>query len=112
MSSPQTTPMEIQNPKSKIQNWRQRLKPVAVRLMAYTTINIGPRCTLGSTIVFDSDFHPLDPAQRHDPAALVACAPIQIGTNVWLGGQSAVLKGVTVGDNSVVAFRAVASSAV
>jgi maltose O-acetyltransferase len=78
-------------------------------LMAYTRIDIGPRCILGSTIVFDSDFHPLDPAHRHDPDAPVSCAPIQIGTNVWLGGQSAVLKGVTVGDNSVVAFRAVVS---
>jgi maltose O-acetyltransferase len=37
----------------------------------------------------------------------VACAPIEIGENVWLAGQSAVLKGVTVGKNSVVAYRAV-----
>src|SRR5215212_11433603 len=78
-------------------------------IMAYTTITIGPRCILGSTIVFDSDFHPLDPAHRHDPDAPVSCAPIQVGANVWLGGQSAVLKGVTIGENSVVAFRAVAS---
>ncbi len=81
-------------------------------IMAYTQIDIGPRCILGSTIVFDSDFHPLDPAHRHDSDAPVSCAPIQIGENVWLGGQSAVLKGVTVGENSVVAFRAVASGAV
>jgi acetyltransferase-like isoleucine patch superfamily enzyme len=78
-------------------------------LMAYTHIDIGPRCILGSTIVFDSDFHPLDPAHRHDPDAPVSCAPITISENVWLGGQSAVLKGVTVGENSVVAFRAVVS---
>jgi len=79
-------------------------------IMAYTQIDIGPRCILGSTIVFDSDFHPLDPAHRHDLDAPVSCAPIRIAENVWLGGQSAVLKGVTVGENSVVAFRAVASS--
>ena len=79
-------------------------------IMAYTQIDIGPRCILGSTIVFDSDFHPLDPAHRHDVDAPVSCAPIRIGDNVWLGGQSAVLKGVTVGENAVVAFRAVASS--
>ena len=80
-----------------------------VGIMAYTTIEIGPRGILGSTIVFDSDFHPLDPAHRHDADAPVACAPIRIGANVWLGGQSAVLKGTTIGDNSVVAFRAVVS---
>jgi maltose O-acetyltransferase len=76
-------------------------------LMAYTRIEIGPRCILGSTLLFDSDFHPLDPARRHDTHAPVQCAPIVIGENVWLGGQSAVLKGVTLGENSVVAFRAV-----
>jgi acetyltransferase-like isoleucine patch superfamily enzyme len=81
-------------------------------MMAYTRIEVGPRCILGSTIVFDSDFHPLEPSRRHDPVAPVLSAPIRIGENVWLAGQSAVLKGVTVGDNSVVAFRAVVSSAV
>lgn len=76
-------------------------------IMARTTIQIGPRCILGSTVIFDSDFHPLEPARRHDRAAAVSSEPITIGENVWLGGQSAVLKGVTIGDNSVVAFRAV-----
>ena len=79
-------------------------------IQAYTRISIGPRCILGSTLVFDSDFHPLDPALRHDPAAPVSCAPITIGRNVWLAGQSAVLKGVTIGHNSVAAFRAVVAS--
>lgn len=84
---------------------RTRLNGAGVQ--AYTQVRIGPRCILGSTVIFDSDFHPLDPAKRHDPNAPVACAPIEIGENVWLAGQSAVLKGVTVGDNSVVAYRAV-----
>jgi acetyltransferase-like isoleucine patch superfamily enzyme len=79
-------------------------------IQAYTRISVGPRCILGSTLVFDSDFHPLDPAHRHDPTAPVSCAPITIGRNVWLAGQSAVLKGVTIGDNSVAAFRAVVAS--
>jgi maltose O-acetyltransferase len=78
-------------------------------IMAYTRIEVGRRCILGSTLLFDSDFHPLDPAHRHDPDAPVSCAPITLEENVWLGGQSAVLKGVTVGENSVVAFRAVVS---
>jgi maltose O-acetyltransferase len=81
-------------------------------LMAYTLIEIGPRCILGSTLLFDSDFHPLDPGRRHDTHAPVHCAPIVVGENVWLGGQSAVLKGVTVGENSVVAFRAVVAESV
>lgn len=78
-------------------------------VMAYTRIDIGERCILGSTILFDSDFHPLEPERRHDRNAPVSCAPIYIAENVWLGGQSAVLKGATIGKNSVVAFRAVVS---
>lgn len=78
-------------------------------VMAYTTIKIGAHCILGSTVVFDSDFHPLAPARRHDPTAPVSTRPITIGPNVWLAGQTAVLKGTRIGENSVVAFRAVVS---
>ena len=81
-------------------------------VMAYTTVEIGPRCILGSTVIFDSDFHPLDPAHRHDADAPVATRPIVVGPNVWLAGQSAVLKGTRIGENSVVAFRAVVSGEV
>ncbi|MDQ6693226.1 MAG: acyltransferase [Chloroflexota bacterium] len=80
-----------------------------VGAMAYTQISFGPRCIVGSAIVVDNDFHPLEPAKRHDPTAPITAAPIKIGENVWLAGQCAVLKGVTVGDNSVVGFRAVVS---
>jgi acetyltransferase-like isoleucine patch superfamily enzyme len=79
-------------------------------IQAYTHVSIAARCILGSTVIFDSDFHPLDPDKRHDHNAPVACAPIQVGENVWLAGQSAVLKGVTIGENSVVAYRAVVTS--
>jgi maltose O-acetyltransferase len=78
-------------------------------IMAYTTVRVGPRCILGSTVIFDSDFHPLDPARRHDPTAPVSTRPISIEQNVWLAGQTAVLKGTRIGENSVVAFRAVVS---
>ncbi len=76
-------------------------------LQAYRRISIGPRCMVSSTIMIDTDFHNLDPILRHDPDAPVPCAPITLEENVWVAGQSAVLKGVTIGKNSVVAFRAV-----
>ena len=70
-------------------------------------VTIGPRCMVSSTIIIDSDFHQLDPVLRHDSTVPVPCAPVVLEENVWVGGQSAILKGVTVGENSVVAFRAV-----
>jgi len=75
-------------------------------IQAYTCVKVGPRCILGSTLLFDSDFHNPDPRLRHDRQAPRPSAPITLGENVWLGGQSAVLKGVTIGENSIVAFRA------
>jgi maltose O-acetyltransferase len=62
---------------------------------------------VASTIVFDTDFHGPHPERRHDPSVPVACAPVNLTENVWVGGQSAILKGVTIGKNSVVGFRAV-----
>ena len=37
----------------------------------------------------------------------VEATPVHIGRNAWLGDGSTVLKGVTIGENSVVAARAV-----
>lgn len=39
------------------------------------------------------------------------CAPIVIGNHVWLCSYSEVLKGVRIGDNSVVAYRALLTKA-
>jgi maltose O-acetyltransferase len=33
--------------------------------------------------------------------------PITIGSNVWIGGHCAILPGVTIGDNSIVAAGSV-----
>ncbi len=81
-------------------------------IMAHTTIEIGARSNVGSVIMLDSDFHPLDPRLRRDPSAPFASAPVIVGRNVWVGGQTALLKGVTVGENSVIGFRAVVTNSV
>ncbi len=53
--------------------------------------------------VTDSDWHTLyDRIARSEERT-----PVRIGNNVWLGDHATVLKGVTIGDNSVVAARAV-----
>lgn len=69
-------------------------------------ISVGNDCLLGSTQLLDNDFHHLEPSRRRDKSG-IPTKPIYIADNVWLAGQSAVLKGVTVGKGSVVGFRAV-----
>jgi len=74
-------------------------------------ITIGKNCLVGSCHLMDTDFHHADPQKRFDTEN-VPTKKIIVGDNVWLAGQSAVLKGVEISDNSIVAFRAVVTKSV
>ncbi len=76
-------------------------------LLASERVEVLDDCILGSAVVFDSDYHSVRRDRRTNPEAPVRRAPVQIGPNAWIAGQAAVLPGVTVGADSVVAFRAV-----
>ncbi|MCK5617225.1 acyltransferase [Candidatus Pacearchaeota archaeon] len=69
-------------------------------------ITVGEYAILGDARIFDTDFHSIFP-NRWTKDAVVKSAPIEIGKNVWIGAAAAVLKGVTIGDNSVAGFGAV-----
>lgn len=62
------------------------------------------RCGANTTIT-DSDWHTDDP--RSGPTA-----PIIIENNVWLGVNSIVLKGVTIGENSVIGANSVVTKSI
>jgi acetyltransferase-like isoleucine patch superfamily enzyme len=74
------------------------------RISASDEIILGDGVMLANgAYVTDSDWHTIyDRMVRQETAT-----PVHIGNNVWLGDHSTVLKGVTIGDNSVVAARAV-----
>lgn len=66
--------------------------------------------------IFDNDSHPLDSAARlgdylgvlnNGGRAQIASAPVRIGDNAWIGFNVIILKGVTIGANSVVAAGSV-----
>lgn len=71
---------------------------------AAADVTIGPRCLLGDAHILTNSYHATR-ADRHGVEGRVA--PVVIGENVWLAGQSAVLPGVRIGDDSVVGFRSV-----
>lgn len=70
------------------------------------SIEIGDDCLIGSAIIMDTDFHTFE-----DPEHILhgnsKSKPVKIGNGVWLCGQSVILKGVHLGEKSVVGFRAV-----
>jgi len=80
-------------------------------IQARELVEVGEDCMLASVIIMDNDFHHVDPVRRRDKSE-IPCRPVRIGRNVWIAGQAAVLKGVTIGDNSVVGFRAVVTKEV
>ena len=71
-------------------------------LIAARGIDIGPDCVLGSCEVRDHMPVP-DRFSADDPGP----QPVVIESNVWIGGQVAILPGVRVGRNSVVGLHAV-----
>ena len=78
---------------------------------AWTTIEFGPRCIVSDALIEDDDYHSID-INRWDPAAKVKSFPISVGENVWIGSRAAVLKGVTIGNNSVVGLGTIVRKSV
>lgn len=76
-----------------------------------TSIEFGEGVLVGSTILMDTDFHTFDDPD-HVLYGNILSKPIVVQDHVWLAGQSVVLKGITVGQGSVVGFRAVVSKSV
>ena len=79
--------------------------------MSGTSINCVDSCIiqegvkLGANVnVWDTDFHPLDPVARANQKSILEApsAPIVLEKNVWVGANSTILKGVTIGENTVV----------
>jgi len=64
-------------------------------------IEVGDDCILADCRIFDTDIHSIWP-DRHSKDAVVSSAPVRIEKNVWIGAAAIILKGVTIGENSVI----------
>lgn len=70
-------------------------------------ITIGDDCLISDCFIVDTDYHNLEPHLRHNPAGPKVAAPISIERNVWIGARATVMKGVTIGENSVIGLGSV-----
>lgn len=72
-------------------------------ICATTSVTIGANVNIGTgCAIYDSDFHSVCYEQRINNTG-VKSAPIVIQDGVWIGASSMILKGVTIGERSVVA---------
>jgi acetyltransferase-like isoleucine patch superfamily enzyme len=70
-----------------------------------TKVEIGADCRISWNVhILDSDFHQLIRENGEEPPRTL---PIYIGDRVWIGARSTILKGVTIGPDSMVAAGSV-----
>ena len=77
-----------------------------------TSVKIGNYCMFGpGTKIVDNDSHriSIDISERRKPPV---SKPINIGNNVWIGMNSLILKGVKIGENSIIAAQSVVTKVV
>jgi len=78
-------------------------------------LDIGRHCLIASGVrVADFDGHPIDAVQRRRGDFVTAdrVLPVSIGDDVWIGNGATILKGVTLGDRSIIGTRAVVTHSV
>jgi maltose O-acetyltransferase len=72
-----------------------------VQVIAECSVSIGNRCLIGDAVlILDSDFHDLSTEGRHSLPA--ATEPVVLEDNVFIGSRVIILKGVTIGKDSVI----------
>jgi len=80
-------------------------------ICAMEHISIGKECLLGSDVmIFDNDFHSLNPAGRRFSQKDINVKPVVIENNVFIGARAIVMKGVKIGENSVIGAGSVVVS--
>lgn len=78
----------------------------ATAIICNHQITIGNHVTIGgNTVIYDTDFHNINPTIRNNKTIDKQSAvklPVFIEDNVFIGAHTTILKGVTIGKNSVI----------
>lgn len=73
-------------------------------------ITIGDNVMLGPNVHIYTTTHPLDPRQRQ--AGVLWAAPVVVGDNCWIGGNTVIMPGVTLGPGCVIGAGSVVTRSV
>jgi maltose O-acetyltransferase len=82
-----------------------------ISIISCLEVTIGEDCQIGDQVaIYDCDFHEISPEKRTKTAGEII--PVKIGKNVWLGSRVMVLKGVTIGEHSVIAAGSIVTKSI
>jgi acetyltransferase-like isoleucine patch superfamily enzyme len=83
----------------------------SIAIICHNKISIGNNVKIGiNTVIYDTDFHSLDASIRNQyPESIegVKSRPVIIHDGAFIGGHTTILKGVTIGENAIVAAGSV-----
>ena len=85
-------------------------------IVAHKSITIGDHVKIGGGVcIYDTDFHSLDAKTRINvelDRQYEKKLPVNIGDHVFIGAHSTILKGVTIGKNSIVGACSVVTKSI
>jgi acetyltransferase-like isoleucine patch superfamily enzyme len=76
-------------------------------ISAYQHISIGEQCILADRVMLIDFDHNVADVERPIRVQGIYKRPVRVGNNVWVGYGAQILRGVTVGDNSIIGASAV-----
>ncbi len=72
-------------------------------IIAVEKVVIGNRTLLGGNcLITDTDFHSLEKQKRQDQPQGITSQPVSIGSDVFVGARTIILKGSRIGEGSVI----------
>lgn len=82
-------------------------------ICAKSGITIEDNVTIGAGVsILDSDFHPLDSMARQMGNKGTISLPIRICKNAFIGANATILKGVTIGEESIIGACSVVTKSI
>lgn len=85
----------------------------STRMWIHDSLTIGDNVKIGGgVLIIDTDSHPIDYTVRRTSNEGTKSTPIVIEDDVWIGAQSIVLKGVTIGARSIIGAGSVVTKSI